>query len=97
MTASSTSATDLPELSQVDCYKTSAGEYLVCATVFKNVFGYGMSKFLNDWIVEDGYIGPMLTITALNFGCLLIGAVPLYIYGKRVRGWSADSSIHRVS
>jgi hypothetical protein len=82
---------------QIDCYKPSAGEYLVCATVVKNVWGYGMTRFLNGWIVEIGYVGPLLTIMALNLGCLLIGAIPLYFYGKQVRGWSAKSSIHQVS
>jgi hypothetical protein len=82
---------------QIDCYKPSAGEFLVCATVFKNVFGYGMSRYFNDWVVRDGYVGPFMTIMGLNLGCLLLGAVPLYFYGKRVRGWSAKSSIHRVS
>lgn len=84
-------------LSQVDCYKPAAGEYLVCATVFKNVWGYGMSKFLNDWIVKIGYIGPLMTIAALSLGCMLLGAVPLYFYGKKVRGWSAGSSVHSAS
>ena len=84
-------------ISQIDCYKPSAGEFLVCATVFKNVFGYGMSRYFNDWVVRDGYVGPFMTILALNLACLLFGAVPLYFYGKRVRGWSANSSIHRVS
>jgi uncharacterized membrane protein (Fun14 family) len=82
---------------QIDCYKPSAGEFLVCATVFKNVFGYGMSRYFNDWVVRDGYVGPFMTIMGLNLGCLLLGAVPLYFYGKKVRGWSANSSIHRVS
>ncbi|KAG9854376.1 MFS general substrate transporter, partial [Aureobasidium melanogenum] len=81
----------------VDCYKPAAGEFLVCATVFKNVWGYGLSKFLNDWIVEIGYIGPLMTIAALSLGCMLLGAVPLYFYGKKLRGWSAGSSVHSAS
>ncbi|KAG9942010.1 MFS general substrate transporter, partial [Aureobasidium melanogenum] len=81
----------------VDCYKPAAGEFLVCATVFKNVWGYGMSKFLNDWIVQIGYVGPLMTIAALSLGCMLFGAVPLYFYGKKLRGWSAGSSVHNAS
>lgn len=56
-----------------------------------------MSKFLNDWIVEIGYIGPLMTIAALSLGCMLFGAVPLYFYGKKLRGWSAASSVHSAS
>ncbi|KAH0365237.1 MFS general substrate transporter, partial [Aureobasidium melanogenum] len=81
----------------VDCYKPAAGEFLVCATVFKNVWGYGMSKFINDWIVEIGYVGPLMTIAALSLGCMVFGAVPLYFYGKKLRGWSAGSSVHNAS
>lgn len=82
---------------KVDCYKPAAGEFLVGATVIKNVWGYGMTKFLNDWVVQIGYIGPLMFIAALNLACLVFGALPLYFYGKNVRGWSAKSSVHRVS
>ena len=65
--------------------------------MFKNVWGYGMAKFLNNWIVEVGYIRPLMTIAALNLGFTFLGAVPLYFYGKKLRGWSANSSVHAVS
>lgn len=70
---------------------------MVCATVFKNVWGYGMTKFLNDWIVEIGYIGPLMTIATLNLGFMLFGGVLLFFFGKKLRGWSARSSVHTVS
>lgn len=82
---------------QVDCYKPAAGEFLVGATVVKNVWGYGMTHFMNNWIVEIGYIGPLMFIAALNAAMLLCGAVPLYFWGKKVRRWSAGSSVHKVS
>jgi len=56
-----------------------------------------MAKFLNNWIVEVGYIRPLMTIAALNLGFTFLGAVPLYFYGKKLRGWSANSSVHAVS
>lgn len=56
-----------------------------------------MSKFLNDWIVEIGYVGPLMTIAALSLGCMLFGGVLLYLYGKKLRGWSAGSSVHNAS
>jgi hypothetical protein len=70
---------------------------LVGATVIKNVWGYGMSRCLNDWIVQVGYIVPLLTITAMMAALLLFGAVPLYFYGKTARGWSSKSSVHEAS
>ena len=81
----------------MDCYKPVSGEFLVIATVIKNVWGYGMTKFLNTWIVQMGYIAPLMTIMALNAATLLLGALPLYFYGKKLRGWSAASSVHKVS
>lgn len=81
----------------MDSYKPAAGEFLVCATVFKNVWGYGMTRFLNVWIVQIGYVGPLMTIAALNLGLMLVGGVSLYFFGKKVRGWSASSSVHTVS
>ncbi|KJX97668.1 hypothetical protein TI39_contig474g00005 [Zymoseptoria brevis] len=80
----------------VDCYQPAAGEFLVGATVIKNVWGYGMSKFINNWIVLVGYVGPLMTITAMNAALLVFGAVPLCFFGKKVRGWSAKSAVHRA-
>lgn len=38
----------------VDSYKPVAGSLFVSITVNKNVWGYGFSKFINEWIVKDG-------------------------------------------
>jgi hypothetical protein len=38
----------------VDSYKPVAGSLFVSITVNKNVWGYGFSKFITDWIISDG-------------------------------------------
>jgi MFS family permease len=78
----------------IDSYKPVAGEFLVSATVNKNLWGYGISKFLTPWILKDGYIPPQLTNMAL---CLFFisCAIPLYFYGKTVRRWSKNSFVHK--
>lgn len=38
----------------VDSYKPVAGSLFVSITVNKNVWGYGFSKFITDWIIADG-------------------------------------------
>ncbi|OBT79914.1 hypothetical protein VF21_01585 [Pseudogymnoascus sp. 05NY08] len=80
----------------IDSYKPVAGEFLISATVVKNLWGYGLSQFLNPWIVKSGYVLPIMVNTALTlfFICL---AIPLFFYGKRVRYWSANSTVHSSS
>lgn len=83
-------------ITKIDSYKPIAGEFLISATVVKNLWGYGLAKFLNPWIVKSGYVVPIMVNTALTmfFICL---AVPLSFYGKRVRYWSANSKVHSSS
>lgn len=53
-----------------------------------------MSKFLNVWIDQIGYIGPIMTITALNL-FFSASAIIFYIWGKRFRKWTRHDSVHR--
>lgn len=51
---------------KIDSYKPIAGEFLISATVVKNLWGYGISQFLNPWIVKSGYVVPIMVNTALT-------------------------------
>ncbi|KAK5405213.1 hypothetical protein LTR06_008908 [Exophiala xenobiotica] len=79
----------------IDSYKPVAGEFLVSATIYKNLWGYGVTKFLNTWIVKDGYVTPIMTNAGI---CLFFVslAIPLFFWGKTVRTWSRNSAIHRA-
>ncbi|KAK9342741.1 major facilitator superfamily domain-containing protein, partial [Lipomyces starkeyi] len=79
----------------IDCYKPVAGDFLVAATVNKNLWAYGFSKYLTNWIDKVGYVTPLCLNMAI---CVLwiLFAVPLYFFGKRVRGWSKDNSVHHL-
>lgn len=47
----------LPSISStyaVDSYKPVAGSLFVAITVNKNLWGYGMGKFITPWTVADG-------------------------------------------
>lgn len=79
---------------QIDSYKPVAGEILVGATMIKNLWAYGMTKYFNDWIADVGYIKPIMFDTALAIFIFLL-AVPLYFVGKRFRGWTRNSVAHR--
>ncbi|TKA82091.1 hypothetical protein B0A49_00244 [Cryomyces minteri] len=79
----------------VDSYKPVAGSLFVSITVNKNVWGYGFSRFITEWIVKDGFIPPIMTNMALitlwcSFGILF------YYKGKTFRRWSKDSKVHRM-
>ncbi|KAK6380303.1 hypothetical protein LTS17_005492 [Exophiala oligosperma] len=78
----------------IDCYKPVAGEILVAATMVKNLWAYGMTRFFNNWIVDAGYVTPIMTDTALAIFFAGL-AIPLYFVGKRLRGWTKDSPAHR--
>ena len=60
----------------------------------KNLWAYGMTRYFNVWIVEAGYVVPIMTDTALAMFFILL-AIPVYFVGKRFRGWTKNSSVHR--
>lgn len=79
----------------VDSYKPVAGSVFVAITVNKNVWGYGLAKFITPWIEKSGYIPVFMTNMALTTIWCLFGIV-FYYYGKRMRGWTKNSKVHRM-
>lgn len=79
---------------QIDSYKPVAGEILVAATMIKNLWAYGMTKYFNNWIASAGYIPPIMFNTSLAVFIFLL-AMPLFYIGKRFRGWTRNSVAHR--
>ncbi|CAI7643864.1 unnamed protein product [Penicillium glandicola] len=79
----------------VDSYKPVAGSIFVSITVNKNLWGYGFSKFITAWVEESGFVKPiMLNMSLTTLWCLC--AIPFYFYGKKFRGWTAKSSVHKM-
>lgn len=79
----------------VDSYKPVVGSIFASITVNKNVWGYGFSEFITTWIDKSGYVKPiMLNMCLIILWCLC--AIPFYFYGKRFRGWTAKSSVHKM-
>lgn len=77
----------------VDSYTPVAGYFFVSATVNKNLWGYGVSKFVTPWTISSGFIIPFMTNAAIMFFILLVGIV-YYYYGKTFRRWTRNSSVH---
>lgn len=77
----------------VDSYRQYAGEALVTLNFAKNILhGLVFSLFFNEWLVHDG--------SKLVFLCLggvqlffLLWTIPLYIYGRRFRLWTAEKNL----
>ncbi|KAL4808108.1 major facilitator superfamily domain-containing protein [Aspergillus unguis] len=79
----------------VDSYKPVAGSIFVSITVNKNLWGYGFSEFITEWIERDGFVKPiMLNMSLAVLWCLCAG--PFWVWGKRFRTWTRGSSVHRM-
>ncbi|KAJ5083039.1 hypothetical protein N7532_012082 [Penicillium argentinense] len=79
----------------VDSYKPVAGSIFVSITVNKNVWGYGFSKFITPWVEQEGFVKPiMLNMCLCTLWCLC--ATIFYLYGKKFRGMTAKSSVHKM-
>ncbi|PSR97686.1 major facilitator superfamily domain-containing protein [Coniella lustricola] len=79
----------------VDCYKPVTGSVFVTITINKNLWGYGLSKFITAWSTESGFVPPMLTNMALLLVWSCSGLV-FWFWGKKFRGMTAKSFVHKV-
>lgn len=76
----------------VDCYKPVAGEILTIGTIVKNTWSFGVTFYLNDWAAKDGY--EVMWFTPAVLMTILCFSLPLYFFGKKVRGWSKNDKVH---
>ncbi|CAG9973701.1 unnamed protein product [Clonostachys byssicola] len=89
----------LPSISStyaVDSYKPVSGAIFVIITVNKNLWGYGMGKFITPWTMENGFIPAFM----VNMGLLVLWSlfgIVFYYYGKTFRRWTKDSSVHKMN
>ncbi|KAF2094982.1 hypothetical protein NA57DRAFT_80147 [Rhizodiscina lignyota] len=47
-------------ITYIDCYKPAASEIMVITTVCKNTFEFGMTYYMNDWAVAEGFMPPVM-------------------------------------
>ncbi|KAK4211818.1 MFS general substrate transporter [Rhypophila decipiens] len=72
----------------VDSYRQYAGEALVTLNFCKNIFhGLVFSLFVTGWLSDDGPKTVYIWIGVIQL-ILLVGTIPMYIYGKRARMWT---------
>lgn len=78
----------------VDSYRPVAGSIFISITINKNMWGYGVSKFITSWIMKDGFVPPFM----LNMGLLILWCacgIVFWLHGKTFRTWTAKSSVHK--
>ncbi|OAA65879.1 MFS1 family protein [Niveomyces insectorum RCEF 264] len=77
----------------VDSYRQYAGEALVTLNVSKNILhGLVFSLFFNSWLQAKGSKSVFIWLGVIQL-ILLTGTVPLYIFGKRARMWTARKNL----
>lgn len=72
----------------VDSYRNMTAEIFICCQIFKNVFVFSFSYFVNEWTDEVGIKHSFYAWGALSLG--LAGLLPLlFIFGKQYRSFWA--------
>ncbi|KAF2664773.1 MFS general substrate transporter [Microthyrium microscopicum] len=71
-----------------DTQRTTATEAVVASALVKSIFGYFVTSYVPAWFEKAGPLKAFTTLAILNvsFACLTI---PVYIFGKRLRGMVA--------
>ncbi|KAJ4321084.1 hypothetical protein N0V84_005553 [Fusarium piperis] len=77
----------------VDSYRQYAGEALVTLNFSKNVLhGLVFSLFVTHWLHSEGPKMVYIWIGIIQL-ILMLGTIPMYIYGKRARMWTVRANL----
>jgi hypothetical protein len=77
----------------IDAYKPVSGEIMVAATVVKNTTGFAMTYWVPPLAARKGLMTPLMVWFTFTAGPMLF-ALPLYVWGKRLRRATRNSTIH---
>ncbi|KAF2148903.1 serine/threonine kinase 16 [Myriangium duriaei CBS 260.36] len=70
----------------LDAFRNLSSEMFIMNMLFKNFMFYALSNFANDWVEDKGPEQIMYVFGGTSvFLCAL--AVPVYVFGKRLRSW----------
>ena len=79
----------------LDSFRNEANEIFVMNMLFKNFMFYGLSNYANPWVIDKGPEQIMYTFGGTSLG-LCVLAIPVYIFGKRLRGWWARHDLFKT-
>lgn len=70
-----------------DAHRTLAAEAFAAMNFVKNLFAFGMTFYVNDWIATQGVRACFFAIGGITIGVVLL-TVPMYVFGKRARSFT---------
>ncbi|KAM3087905.1 hypothetical protein ACMFMG_001974 [Clarireedia jacksonii] len=73
----------------IDCHPKDANQAFVTINFIKPVMVFFACLYMNDWLSVSGVKAVFMTIGFVNAGICML-AVPIYIYGKRLRSMLAS-------
>jgi magnesium-transporting ATPase (P-type) len=79
----------------LDAYRSISMETFVAAVTFKNFMFFGFSYFFNNWIASAGAKDMFITCGSVAVA-VLCTALPMYIFGKRIRAFYARHDILKM-
>lgn len=71
----------------VDCHREKAGEAFAAMNFVKNMFAFGLTNYLNNWLAEQGTRNVFFVIGGIT-AAVSLTTIPMYIWGKRARSWT---------
>ena len=80
----------------LDAFRDLSNEVFIMAMAFKNFFFYGMSYYVNNWIVVGGPLQMFGVMAGISAFVILLG-LPMYIWGKRYRSFWARHNLMRYA
>ena len=69
-----------------DCHREQSAEAFAIMNFVKNMFAFGLTFYVNDWIAVQGVRNVFFVIGGVTVGATL-PTIPMYIFGKRARSW----------
>ncbi|KAB5525559.1 major facilitator superfamily domain-containing protein [Coniochaeta sp. 2T2.1] len=79
----------------IDSYKPVTGSMFVTITINKNLWGYGVSKFLTPWAEKSGFV-PVIMMNMAMLTVFASSGIIFWFWGKKFRGMSANSFVHKL-
>ncbi|KAI0595445.1 major facilitator superfamily domain-containing protein [Biscogniauxia sp. FL1348] len=78
----------------IDAHKELSEEAFVAINA-RNLFTFGLTYFVNDWLAQDGVLA-VFNVLGGVFVAVNLLTIPLWVFGKRIRGFIArNQALHR--
>ena len=69
-----------------DSHREQSAEAFAIMNFVKNMFAFGLTFYVNDWIALQGVRDCFFVIGGITIGVCLL-TIPMYIFGKKARSW----------